>query len=153
MYPTMDLLDPVLEDGTLRARLVVPDKAIDMYGHANNIAYVRWLQDVAVLHSEQVGLGWEVYVKLGAAFVIRRQTIDYLRPLRKGDAVSVATWVVSQSRSSSLRRTEMRNAAGEIVFKAETTWIFVSLETGRPLEMPDDIRARFATKASVPAGA
>jgi acyl-CoA thioester hydrolase len=138
---------PALEDGIFRHRITVPTKVIDMLGHANNTAYVQWIQDAAVLHSMHIGLPWEAYQKLGAAFVIRRHEIDYLRAVREGDAIDIATWVASMSQSSSVRKTEMRSAEGEPVLRAETTWIFVSLDHGRPTRIPDEIRQRFERKS------
>src|SRR5438046_1184703 len=44
----------------------VPQEDIDVLGHASNIAYVRWVQDVAVGHSDAVGLTWDAYRELGA---------------------------------------------------------------------------------------
>jgi acyl-CoA thioester hydrolase len=136
-----------LEDGVFRYRIIVPTEAIDIVGHANNTAYVGWMQDAAIMHSTHVGLDWDAYVKLGAAFVIRRHEIDYLRAVRAGDAVEIATWIATMHQTSSERKTEMKNADGEPILRASTTWIFVSLKTGKPTRIPDDVRDRFARKA------
>lgn len=133
--------------------MTVPAKAVDVLGHANNTAYVRWMQDAALKHSAHVGWGWERYVESGAAFVVRRQVIDYLRPLKEGAKVEIATWVVSMAQSASIRATEIRAAGGEVALRAETTWIFIALETGRPVSIPEEIRAAFAVKATTPRAA
>jgi acyl-CoA thioester hydrolase len=132
-----------LSGGVFRYRVAVPAKVIDMLGHANNTAYVRWMQDAAVRHSAHLGMPWESYVARGAAFVIRRQTIEYLLPLREGDEIEIATWVVSMSQSASVRKTEIKTLDGRSVLQAETMWIFVSLVDGRPTRIPDDVRAAF----------
>src|SRR4051812_31949898 len=75
--------------------LRVGDEDIDMLGHASNIAYVRWVQDVAVAHSAAVGLDMEGYSQLGAVFVVRRHEIDYLRPVVRGDTLELRTWIDS----------------------------------------------------------
>lgn len=138
-----------LIDGVYRYRAVVPAKAIDPLGHANNTAYVRWMQDAAVKHSEHLGMSWSWYVERGCAFVIRRQIIDYLRFLREGDEIEIATHVASMSQSASVRRTEIRLLGnGEAVLQAETTWIFVSLKTGRPMRIPQDVREAFGRKGA-----
>lgn len=136
-----------LEDGVFRYRTVVPAKAIDPLGHANNMAYVRWMQDVAVKHSEHLGMSWNWYVERGCAFVIRRQAIDYLRFLREGDRIEIATHIASMAQSMSVRKTEIKLVdSGEPVLQAETTWIFVSLKTGRPMRIPDPVREAFRRK-------
>ena len=38
-------------DPLFRYRFVVPDEAVDGNRHVNNVAYVQWMQDVAIRHS------------------------------------------------------------------------------------------------------
>ena len=35
--------------------MTVPASVIDGNGHVNNVAYVQWMQDVAILHFEALG--------------------------------------------------------------------------------------------------
>ena len=44
---------------------------IDGQGHANNVAYVQWMQDAAVAHSAAQGWPGERYVELGCGWVVR----------------------------------------------------------------------------------
>src|SRR4051812_40246582 len=44
-----------------RLELTVSARDIDRLGHANNVAYVQWIQDVAVAHSHSIGLDWDAY--------------------------------------------------------------------------------------------
>ena len=122
----------------------VGDSDIDALGHASNIAYVRWVQDVAVAHSEAVGLGYDGYARLGAVFVIRRHEIDYLRPALRGDRLEVRTWLGSAAAAKCLRMTEVTNVGtGVVLARATTTWGFVDVTTGRPTRIPDAVRVAF----------
>lgn len=122
----------------------VADADIDMLGHASNLAYLRWVQDVAVAHSESVGLGFEAYRKLGGVFFIRRHEIDYLRPALRGDKLEVRTWVDSAAAAKTIRRTEIkREGDGKILAKASTTWGFVDIVSGRPTRIPEIVRTVF----------
>ena len=122
----------------------VGDDDIDMLGHASNIAYLRWIQNVAVAHSEAVGLGLEGYRTLGGVFVIRRHEVDYLRPLLRGDEITARTWVSSVFAAKVHRNTELVRASDEqIVARALTTWGFVDVATGRPTRIPDAVRVAF----------
>lgn len=126
--------------------LEVGDDDIDMLGHASNIAYLRWVQDVAVAHSAAVGLDMEGYSQLGAVFVVRRHEIDYLRPVVRGEKLELRTWIDSASAAKCKRATEIvRPGAPEVVVaRAMTTWGFVELATGRPTRIPDTVRIAFA---------
>ena len=65
---------------------VVEASDIDQLGHANNVAYVRWVQDTATAHwlalttpEDRALVGW----------VATRHEIDYLAPAVLGDEVVV----------------------------------------------------------------
>jgi acyl-CoA thioester hydrolase len=124
----------------------VGDDAIDMLGHASNIAYLRWVQDVAVAHSATVGLDMEGYSQLGAVFVVRRHEIDYLRPVVRGERLELRTWIDSASAAKCLRATEIVKLGTPevIVARAMTTWGFIELTTGRPTRIPDSVRVAFS---------
>ncbi len=128
--------------------LSVGDEDIDMLGHASNIAYVRWVQDVAVAHSAAVGLDMEAYSQLGAVFVVRRHEIDYLRPVVRGDSLQLRTWIDSAFAAKCKRATEIvrvsEGAADVVVSRAMTTWGFVELASGRPTRIPDSVRVMFS---------
>ncbi len=122
----------------------VAESDIDMLGHASNLAYLRWVQDVAIAHSEAVGLDFEAYKKLGGVFFIRRHEIDYLRPALRGDKLEVRTWVDSAAAAKTNRRTEVKRMSdGKILAKASTVWGFVDIATGRPTRIPEMIRTVF----------
>jgi acyl-CoA thioester hydrolase len=121
---------------------IVADEDIDMLGHASNIAVVRWIQDVAVSHSEAVGLGFDAYARLGAVFVIRRNEIDYLRPMMHKDELVLRTWISGVAAAKCQRTTEI--CRGETVcVRSLTTWGFVDGRTGRPTRITDEVRAAF----------
>lgn len=128
----------------------VPPEAIDVLGHVNNLEYIRWMQEIATEHSGVQGWPLERYVALGAGWFVRRHTIEYLRPVFAGDALTILTWVEAFGRSSSPRRYLFHRAGdAQVVARAETLWVFVSYATGAPLRIPADLRDAFevATEA------
>lgn len=72
----------------------VPEEVIDRNGHVNNVAYVQWMQDVAVLHFRS-RVAEELMQRLGCAWVARSHQIEYLRPALSGDEVVISTWIVN----------------------------------------------------------
>jgi acyl-CoA thioester hydrolase len=116
---------------------------VDALRHVNNLVYVRWVLEVATAHSAAVGWDFAAYLRAGGVFVVRRQEVDYLRPAFLGDRVRVETWVDGFSRVTSLRRTRIVGAGGELA-RAATTWAFVSVNGGRPMRIPDEILAAFS---------
>lgn len=126
----------------------VDAREIDALGHANNLSFVRWVQDVAVAHSGSVGWPLERYLALGGVFVVRRHEIDYVRPAFRGERLLARTWVEVAMAAKTLRATELLRADDEAVLcRARTTWGFVDATTGRPLRVPDEVRIAFGFPA------
>ncbi|RMH39117.1 MAG: acyl-CoA thioesterase [Deltaproteobacteria bacterium] len=123
--------------------LIADPSDVDELGHISNLVYVRWVLDVARAHSDAVGWTHDAYRRLGAVWVVRRHEIDYLRPVRAGDRVQLATWVDAWRGASSIRRTSIR--AGDVeAARASTLWAFVSFDSGRPVRIPDRLKVDFA---------
>lgn len=117
---------------------------IDELGHVSNLVYVRWVLDIARAHSTALGYDSAAYLAMGAAFVVRRQEVDYKRSAMPDQKVELRTWVEDWKRVSSTRCTEIRLAGAETVLtRARTQWAFVSLSDGRPTRIPADLRDAF----------
>ena len=128
--------------------VTVPPSSIDALGHVNNQEYVRWMQEAAIAHSEGQGWPLERYVALGQGWLVRRHTVEYLRPAYAGDALLVYTWVASFARSSSPRRYLFHRASDRtVIARAETLWVFVDFRTGAPARLPADLRSDFEVVA------
>ena len=77
--------------------------AIDANGHANNVEYLRWMQDAAIGHADASG-GADATRRIGASWVVRRHHIEYLQSAFAGDLLLVLTWVSNLRKASSLRK-------------------------------------------------
>jgi acyl-CoA thioester hydrolase len=125
-------------------RFRVPDEAIDALGHVNNLRYLGWMQDVAILHSAAQGWPLERYVDLGQSWVVQSHFIKYIRPAFADEAISLYTWISGFSPRSSPRKYLFWRAADQqILAEAETLWVFVDLKTGRPCHLPQAVRDAF----------
>ena len=125
-------------------RFPVPGEAIDRQGHVNNLAYVAWMQDVAIEHSAAAGWPMERYLALGAGWVVRSHFVEYLRPAFAGDRLVIVTWVPEFTQRSTPRRyLFVREDDRQLLVQAETRWVFVDLATGRRRPLPDELIGAF----------
>jgi acyl-CoA thioester hydrolase len=124
--------------------LTVPDEAVDAHGHANNLEYLRWMQEAAVQHSTAQGWPPDRYIDIGESWFVRSHTIEYLRPAMAGEEVLVLTWVAGfESRRSPRRYWCVRSSDRQLLAKAETMWIYVDLSTGRAIPIRDELKRDF----------
>ena len=124
--------------------ITIPETAIDENGHVNNVAYVQWMQDIAVEHYESIG-GTNPMQLIGATWVVREHRIEYQLPAFAGEEIEVRTWVENIRRVRSLRKYEfVRKSDDKVLVKGETDWVFVDAKTGAPRAIPEEVSRVFA---------
>lgn len=116
----------------------VSESSIDGYGHVSNIEYLRWMQNVATAHTASEGWTLDRYQKNRAIWVVRRHTIEYLIPSFAGDRLDLHTWIEWVRDCQSVRRYLLtREGQTRILAKADTLWVCVDPESGRPKRVPE----------------
>ncbi len=126
-----------------RHQFPVPAEAIDGNGHVNNVVYLQWMQDVAVMHSDAVGCTVATRAA-GCTWVARTHTIEYLSPALAGDTLLLSTWVADFRRVRSMRHYEFhREWDGKLLARGQTDWVFLNVASGRPGTIPEGIRNCF----------
>jgi len=123
---------------TYSKTITIPKNTIDENGHVNNVAYVQWMQDIAVEHYESIG-GIEAQGP-DATWVVREHRVEYFLPAFENEEIEIHTWVENIRRVRSLRKYEfIRKADEKILVKGETDWVFVDVKTGRPRAVPNEV--------------
>lgn len=118
---------------------VIPDSAIDGNGHVNNVAYVQWMQEIAVEHYQSIG-GVHTMEFYGATWVVREHRIEYFLPAFAGEEIEIRTWVENIRRVRSLRKYEfIRKTDHKVLVQGETDWVFVDVKTGTPRAIPKEV--------------
>jgi acyl-CoA thioester hydrolase len=122
----------------------IPGEAIDELGHVSNLKYIAWMQEIAIQHSAANGWPVERYLEGGAVWVVRSHFITYLRPAFEGETIALQTWVAEIKQRSSVRKyLVVRTNDQKVLVEAQTNWVYVDRKSGRPLRIPDELRAAF----------
>lgn len=119
---------------------------LDAFGRAYPAAHLRWIAQAAIDASTDAGFDAAWYLAAGAHWLVRRTTFGVLRLARADDELAIRTWVADVRRVRSLRRYDVRDAAGTPVLSAETDWVFVDL-SGRLKRVPDEMERGFGQEA------
>jgi acyl-CoA thioester hydrolase len=113
---------------------------IDFAGIVSNISYIRWLEDLRNLFAEQA-LSIGDALQRGIAPALMRTEIDYLAPVRFPDIVTGRMWMTEQGRSKWVLAAEFQSqGTNQIVARAKQIGVFISLETLRPVRLPEEYR-------------
>lgn len=118
----------------------VEESDLDINKHVNNVVYVKWMESVAIENSSSWGLTPEFYLDLGATWVARRHTIEYLHQAFLGDQLIIRTWISEIKKVSSVRSYEIvRPSDGLTIATGETLWAFVNISDGRPTRILPEV--------------
>lgn len=117
---------------------VSPDD-IDAQGHVNNVAYVRWIQDVAIAHwfavtTEETR---EKYMRM-----LTRHEIDYKKQTFENEIVTVTTWIGEPTRVSWERFTEITRGE-DLLVKARSVWCLIDRELMKPTRITLELKELF----------
>jgi len=108
---------------------------IDAQGHVNNVAYVKWIQDVAVAHWFSVTTE-EMREKY--TWMLTRHEIDYKKQTFAGEEVTATTWVGKATRITWERFTEIRRGE-DILVKARSIWCLIDRQTSKPSRITSEM--------------
>lgn len=114
---------------------------IDFAGHVSNIVYVRWLEDLRLLLLDTY-LPLNTLMERGIAPVVMRTAIEYKKPVKLFDNVVGKMWMSKMENVRGILSTVFE-VNGETVASAEQTGLFVKLQNGKPVAVPDELRHCF----------
>ena len=118
-----NLVEPFRQYFTAEAR------HIDEMGHVNNSVWVQWIQDMATAHWNAVADPAHVEEFI---WLVVRHEIDYRGNIAEGESVTGETWIEGGGKGAkSIRRVDFRDASGEVIVSAATTWAMLNRETQR----------------------
>jgi acyl-CoA thioester hydrolase len=119
--------------------VVVTTDDIDHYNHVNNVVYLRWMQEAAVAHCEDIGVVALTRAE-GAGWFVRSHFIEYLSQVTLGDDLMVRTWASRHRGFRSTRKFALiRTTDDKLMARGETECLYVRLPDGRPKRIPQAI--------------
>jgi acyl-CoA thioester hydrolase len=136
----------------LRHRLPVRFRDCDPLGHANNAAYLTYLEQARFalwraqfdfLPGPQAGAG-----PRGPGFIMARAEVDYRAQARYGDELEVRLSLAAIGRTSFTYAYDVVVVPGDrIVAAAKTVQVWFDYDSERPVPIADDLRAKLARPA------
>ena len=120
----------------------VSESDIDVHKHVNNVAYLRWIQDVAVAHW-QTAASSELQKKY-TWYVIRHE-IDYKKQAFENEEITAITWVGEATKIRCERFTEIKRGE-EILAKARSVWCLLDATNNKPIRITKELQDIFGMK-------
>jgi acyl-CoA thioester hydrolase len=119
----------------------------DFSGLVYHASYVRWCERgrsdfLRLLGNDHAQLMSGATGREPSAFVVRRMTLDYMKPARIDDVLEIETRPKSMT-AASLTLSQVIKRGGQLLFEAEVMVVLVS-QSGKPLRLGPEIKAALA---------
>jgi len=126
-------------------RLEVRFRDCDPLGHVNNAVYLTYLEQARFNHWRSLwGFGTPQLPPGMPGIILARVECDYKRPATYGETLEIRLTVGEIGRSSFRYEYEIVDGEGRTVLAAKTVQVMYDYTAGKPVPIPDDIRALLA---------
>ena len=113
---------------------------------------LRYAQDLASVHSAELGFDRAWYAERGLAWLARAAVVAVLAPIAHGSTLTGTTRVVGERRVWARRRTDFQDRQGALVAWTHVDWVLLDAR-GAPTRIPPEFEGAFGTpKATFPLG-
>lgn len=106
---------------------------------------INYFQDCSIFQSESLGLGVDYLAEHRKAWVLSAWQVEVLRYPEIAEAVSVHTWATNFKGMLGERNFCMRDQAGGRIACANSVWVYMDLEKGRPTRPPEEEISLYGT--------
>lgn len=123
---------------------------VDGEGFLTVPALLDYFQDSSVFHSESLGLGVEHLLQEKVAWILSSWQIQIERMPKLFEKVKVQTWPHGFKGFFGYRNFAIRDEAGELLAYANSTWVLMNTETGRPVKVPEYMLEKYRLEEPLP---
>jgi acyl-CoA thioester hydrolase len=125
----------------------IPFSDLDPYNHVGTGKYATYYVDHRMIGLRD-NVGWDLKALGTLPFMlwVRRMEIDYIRPVRGDQEITITSFVREFRGPDALMDCTMVDAAGKTVSRCLMTVAHVDKETNRATDWPPDLMAMFFEK-------
>ena len=111
----------------------------DRMGYCYYGNYAQFLEVGRVEALRERGISYKDLEDKGVALPVQNYQITYKQPAYYDDELTVKTFLRSLQGARIIFDYEVVNQEGELICTAETTLVFVNLDTGKPMKVPEEV--------------
>ena len=116
---------------------------ISSTGELSLVGLVDLLQDIATFHSEDIGYGTLKIKSMDLGWFVTNYSIKIHRLPKLSDFVTLNTMPYSFKKIFGLRAYEMRDAEGNLLLTADSTWVLMDGKTLKPTQIPQEMESAY----------
>lgn len=110
---------------------------IDPYKEITPLSILHYFEDIAIAHSESVGLGMDNLLAQNKGWVLNRWLLRMDKYPKLGEKISIETWPSKFERFYGTREFSIKDSEGNRLGQASSQWIYLNLDKKRPMRIPE----------------
>lgn len=122
----------------------------DSDGKMTWLALMDYFQDCSVFHSEEVNLSIEYLMEHHMAWILSSWQICLNRMPRLAENITVQTWPYGMKGFYGYRNFSMNDIDGNRLAYANSVWVLMDLEKGRPVRVPEEMPDKYGIDKQLP---
>jgi len=128
-----------MEGSNVKLELRIDWSEIDLFGHVNNLAILKYIQAARVNYLEMIGLmQLQSEIKIGP--ILASTTCQFRKPLFYPGQVKIYSKVDRIKNTSFVLQHEIINDKDEIIAEAQDIIVFYNFDKNTKLIVPDEIK-------------
>jgi acyl-CoA thioester hydrolase len=136
---------PPAPSGAVTIHRQVAWEDVDPAGHVNNAKYFSYIEEAGIQAAAQFGVLMSDFLEQGFGSVARKTRIEYKQQVRLGEDLEITTFLTDIRGASATRHFILRRAADQaLVAQAYVLWVYIDINTGRPVRFPQAARDKLA---------
>ncbi|MCI8482944.1 MAG: acyl-[acyl-carrier-protein] thioesterase [Lachnospiraceae bacterium] len=108
---------------------------VDQEGFITLASILDYFQDCSFFHSEEQKVGLKFLMEKQIAWVLSSWQVEVKRYPAYGEKIEVSTWAYDFEKFLGYRNFKIENKTGEILAFANSVWVLLDLQKGRPVRI------------------
>jgi acyl-ACP thioesterase len=107
-------------------------------GTMDSSSIINYFQDCSTFQSEDLNRGLTYLQTKNRVWLLNSWQLQILRPMKLGDNITIGTWAYSFQGFYGYRNFIMKNEKEEVLAVANSIWVYIDTDTGKPTRIPKD---------------
>lgn len=123
---------------------------VDNQGFITLASILDYFQDCSFFHSEEQKVGLQFLMKKQIAWVLSSWQVEVRRYPAYGEKIEVSTWAYDFEKFLGYRNFKIENKMGEVLAFANSVWVLLDLQKGRPVRILPEMVAAYQLSPRFP---
>lgn len=127
----------------------VPYYQCDNRGDLASEYLLKYLGEMANLHSDELGLSFDYFKEKNMAWVLNRWKVNIEIFPRFKENIKIKTWTVDFNKFYAYRNFEVKNENNKTIIFATSVWLLIDTKRKRPIRIPEDLAKKYIIKKGI----